>query len=150
MKPSALMAGAVVMFSLLVVQPLHAQGGKGRAGAGGRLYDPKTVETVTGDVVRVDQVSRQGGQGRGGGHGVHVLLKTDQGDIPVHLGPSWYMEKQALQVAPNDKIEVRGSRVTVDGKPAIIAAEVKKGDQVLKLRDDNGVPLWSRQGRRAS
>jgi hypothetical protein len=26
------------------------------------------------------------------------------------------------------------------GKPAIIAQEVKKGDALLKLRDENGVP----------
>jgi len=29
------------------------------------------------------------------------------------------------------------------GQPAVIAAEVKKGDIVLKLRDDNGIPVWS-------
>jgi hypothetical protein len=34
--------------------------------------------------------------------------------------------------------------VTVDGKPAIVAAQIKKGNEVLKLRDDNGVPVWSR------
>jgi hypothetical protein len=37
----------------------------------------------------------------------------------------------------------------LDGKPALIAAEVKKGDEVMKLRDANGVPAWSggRSGR---
>jgi hypothetical protein len=29
----------------------------------------------------------------------------------------------------------------------ILAAEVKKGDQVLKFRMPNGVPYWSQQGR---
>jgi hypothetical protein len=33
------------------------------------------------------------------------------------------------------------------GKTVILAAEVKKGDQVLKLRDPNGVPLWTGRGR---
>jgi len=37
---------------------------------------------------------------------------------------------------------VKGSRFTLGGKPAIIAAEVKKGDEVLKLRDDAGFPMW--------
>jgi hypothetical protein len=44
---------------------------------------------------------------------------------------------------------VRGSRITFEGKPAIIAAQVKKGDRSLTLRDDSGVPAWSGQGRRA-
>lgn len=37
----------------------------------------------------------------------------------------------------------QGSRVTFQGKPAVIAAEVKKGDEVLKLRDETGLPAWS-------
>jgi hypothetical protein len=39
-----------------------------------------------------------------------------------------------------------GSRITYEGKPAIIAAEVKKGDEVLRLRDEKGIPVWA--GRR--
>ncbi len=37
----------------------------------------------------------------------------------------------------------------MEGKPALIAAEVKKGNEVMKLRDANGVPAWSggRRGR---
>jgi hypothetical protein len=40
-------------------------------------------------------------------------------------------------------VEVKGSRVTIAGKPVVIAAEVKKGDETLKLRDDNGIPAWA-------
>ena len=58
----------------------------------------------------------------------------------MHLGPAGYLEKQAMQIAANDTITVTGSRVTMYGKPAIIAAQIKKGNEVLKLRDENGVP----------
>jgi hypothetical protein len=47
-------------------------------------------------------------------------------------------------------VEVRGSRVTMGGKPVIIAAEVRKGDAVLTLRDDQGVPMWSGWRRQTS
>jgi hypothetical protein len=60
----------------------------------------------------------------------------------VHLGPGFYIENQDVKLQAKDKVEVKGSRVTFDGKPAIIAAEVKKGDEVLKLRDDAGFPAW--------
>ena len=43
---------------------------------------------------------------------------------------------------------MKGARTTFAGKPAIIAAEVKKGDEVLKLRDDSGFPVWSGWRRR--
>jgi hypothetical protein len=141
----AFMAIGFLGVSVVLGQPGPGRGG-GR-GAGPGLYNPATVETVTGVVQRVEQVKGKGG---GRGYGIHLLLKTDKEEIAVHLGPGWYVEKQPLKIAPQDQIEVRGSRVTYDGKPAIIAAEVKKGDQVLKLRDAAGIPAWSGQGRRGS
>jgi hypothetical protein len=47
------------------------------------------------------------------------------------------------QIVAGDKIEVKGSRITYQGKPAIIAAEIHKGDEVLMLRDANGIPMWA-------
>jgi len=59
------------------------------------------------------------------------------------LGPQWYLENQDVKIEPTDKVEIKGSRVTMQGQPALIVAEVKKGDEVLKLRDDAGIPLWA-------
>jgi hypothetical protein len=61
----------------------------------------------------------------------------------VHLGPQWYLENQDVKIEPGDRVEITGSRVTVQGKPTIIAAEVRKGDEVLQLRDAAGVPVWA-------
>jgi len=123
-------------------------GGQGRGwGAGdpyNRMYNPKTVETLGGEVVSVDKFT----PGRRMSYGVHLTLKTEKKTIPVHLGPSWYLETQAVTFAPGDKVEVTGSRVTYQGQPTIIAAEVKKDGQVLKLRDAAGIPVWAGQGRR--
>lgn len=38
---------------------------------------------------------------------------------------------------------MKGSRVNIMGRPALIASELKKGDSVLKLRDENGIPVWA-------
>ena len=48
-----------------------------------------------------------------------------------------------VKIEPKDKVEIKGSRVTMQGQPVLIAAEVKKGDETLKLRDDAGIPLWA-------
>lgn len=122
-------------------------GGMGRGMRGGmgynRMYDPKTVETVSGEVVSVDRTP----YGRRGAVGIHLTLKTDKETIQVHLGPAWYFDKQGITLAPKDKIEVTGSRITFRGQPAIIAREVKKGGQVLTLRDASGIPVWAGQRR---
>lgn len=75
-------------------------------------------------------------------------MKTDKETIAVHLGPDWYIENQDVEITPMDKIEVKGSRIAFEGKPAIIASEVKKGDDILWLRDASGFPVWSGWRRR--
>jgi hypothetical protein len=71
------------------------------------------------------------------------MLKTDKETLAVHVGPEWYIERQDMKLEKGDKIEVKGSRVTFNDKPAIIAAEIKKGDGVLVLRDSSGIPAWA-------
>ena len=75
--------------------------------------------------------------------GVHVMLKTDKETISVQLGPEWYIERLDTKIVKGDTIEVKGSRVMFADKPAIIAAEVKKGDSTLVLRDVSGIPAWA-------
>ena len=93
---------------------------------------------VTGEVLAVDKVA----YGRGRVHGVHLLLKTAKGKLSVHLGPSWFVDSQRMKVAPHDVVKVAGSRVTYDGKPALIATVIRKGNERLRLRTDRGTPLW--------
>ena len=116
--------------------------GSGGWGAGSqysRMYDPKTVETFSGEVVTVDKIAPM----KGMHHGIHLTVKTAKETISVHLGPEWFIENQDVKIAAKDRLEFKGSRVTFEGKPVIIAAEVKKGDEILRLRDENGFPVWA-------
>lgn len=140
--------GLVVAVSmLLVASAAFAQPWKGWRGSGGwgmgsqynRMYNPATVETVSGTVESVDKITPM----KGMYNGIHLMVKTDKETISVDLGPEWYIERLDTKIEKGDKIEVKGSRVTLSGKPAIIAAEVKKGDSTLVLRDSSGIPAWA-------
>lgn len=114
-------------------------GPPGRGAHYKQMYDTKTTETISGEVVKMKQIPHR----RGTGFGIALILKTDKEEIPVHLGPSFYLDKQEVKIGEKDRIEVTGSRVTTKrGKTFLLAAEVKKGDALLKLRDENGKPLW--------
>ena len=104
------------------------------------LYDSKTVEILSGEVAAVGKFIPSGKPA-----GVRFTFKTDQGPIEVILGRGSYIEQQGFKFEPQDKVTVKGSRVAVEGKPTIIAAEVTKGEKTLKLRDANGQPVWNRQ-----
>ncbi len=117
----------------------QGSGGWGMGGAYQRMYNPATIETISGKVTSVDRITPMKGMGTG----IHLQLKTDKETISVHLGPAWYIERLDARIEKGDSIEVKGSRVTVAEKTVIIAEEVKKGDALLKLRDDSGIPAWS-------
>jgi hypothetical protein len=104
-------------------------------------YDPKTVETIGGKVLSIEKTT----PAKRRGYWVDLMLQTEKETIAVQLGPAWYIDKQATRIEPNDTITVTGSRVAMDGRSAIIAADVTKGNELLKLRDDNGIPLWPRR-----
>lgn len=136
---------------LLPVPYVRAQGGwKWRSmqerGMGlGRLYDLRTVEIVSGKVTAVESILLP----KGGASGWRrISLETDRGILPVILGPAWYLEQQNFTLAPGDFLEIEGSRVTFQDKPCLMAARVKKGQTVLRLRDKTGLPAWGGPKRR--
>lgn len=122
---------------------LGAAGAWAQPGGGmhyGTMWDANAVTTLTGEVTGVEKYT----PGRGGSaYGLKLTVKTGQETIPVILGPGWYVEQQHFAFAPQDRLELKGSRLTIQGQPTMVAAEVKKGDKVLKLRDDRGLPLWA-------
>ena len=140
MNQRILMTAAALSLGLLIAAPAVAQPAPGGAGGdwGPDTYDVATLMTVQGQVVAVDRVEAEKGMGAG----VHVQVQTDNGKVSVHLGPAWYIDKQKTQIAVGDSITATGSRVEVGGKSAVVAAEVRKGDKTLKLRDQNGYPVW--------
>jgi hypothetical protein len=104
----------------------------------GRMYDPAKVEVVAGQVVSLEQIT-----GRGPGAAVVLKVNTGNETLSVHLGPQWFIDKQDMKLAAGDTVEIKGAKATRAGADIFIAAEVKKGSSVLKLRDENGVPAWA-------
>lgn len=143
-----------VVFSIILIfstDSLAQRGMKWQGGGGwsmgskyGRMYDLKTKETITGTVISLERIVPM----KGMSYGVHLTVTTGRENVSVHLGPAWFIENQDVKIEPNDKLEVTGSRINLEGKPVIIAAEVKKGKHTLKLRDESGFPIWSGWRRR--
>jgi hypothetical protein len=101
-------------------------------------YDPSTVEEIRGTVRSVEMQPSQNGPG----YGVHLTLAVGDETVPVHLGPSWFIDNQDQHLAQGDEVEIVGSRVTRGGAAFVIAREVRRGDDVLVLRDTAGYPVW--------
>ena len=137
----------LAVFTIASIMALPEVGAQGRKGSGGRgykgeyqgKYDPQTVTIFKGIVETIEQMP----PATGTSYGIHLDLKTDKETVSIQLGPAWFIEKQNMRIEEGDSIEVRGSRIKYEGTATIIAAEVKKGNKVLKLRDQSGFPLWA-------
>lgn len=139
-------------FSLAQMGPGPGRG-RGR-GMRGPLYNTATEITVSGMVEEVQQITpQQRAQGNAGTPmcgmcprgwtGTHLSLKTGDSTMIVHVGPAPYLASKNFSVAKGDEVTITGSKVQYQGNDFLIAKEIKKGDQVLTLRDANGFPLWS-------
>ena len=148
-KKLSMMMATLGVLAFLTAPPSGAQQqappaavpGQPAARQAAKLYNPQTVEILAGKVVAVNHVAPKKA---GRPERVTMVLQTDKGAVKVHLGPADYIDPQ-MQLAVGDQVEVKGVRAARPRVTMFIAGEVKKGDQVLKLRDDaTGRPLWFR------
>jgi hypothetical protein len=149
----SLIIGILAVFTVAAIMTLSdarpwrdwkGSGGWGHKSDYQRMYKPQIIATVKGVVEEVEQIIPITGMCSG----IHLKLKTDSEVKSVHLGPSWFIERQDIKIEKDDVIEVEGSKIEYKGEPVIIAAEIKKEDVVLKLRDEDGYPWWSGSRRR--
>ncbi len=124
------------------VQPLAGGAGYGGSqgfGQGGFLYqdlfDRGSIQRFSGTVDRVFHHT-QGDQ-------MQVLLRADDGRrLMVALAPEWYLENYNAEPRQGDRMTVRGSLVSFRDRPFVIATRVRTENQTLRLRTNDGVPMW--------
>jgi hypothetical protein len=76
--------------------------------------------------------------------GTHVLLRTRSGRIEVHLAPAWFLDRIGFAPAAGDLMHVTGTRVRLPKGRGVAAHEVQVGNVLVRLRDEQGLPLWRR------
>jgi len=128
-------------------QPGQGQGRGMGPGMQSRLYDPQTEVTVKGEITELGTCPSMGPGAAQGLSYRSATLKTDQGDMIIHLGPAWYMDEQKLALQKGDTLEVTGAKTTQNGNTVILAREYTKDGKKMVLRDNQGIPVWRGQGR---
>jgi hypothetical protein len=137
-----------LVVTLLIVGCVEKQPAPCEQGGRGQGFRPYTCPyegaasvpgMISGPIVRVFPESFAEDMEQGSA--VNVQDKT-RGTMHVHLGPEWFLERQGLDLKPGDEVTIKGRYYHSDGKERMIAAEVIRRDQILKLRDINGKPAW--------
>ena len=141
--PAKRMATAVCLaVAILVVSGATAPAAPWwmRWGRGPHGYDPNTVVTLEATVraARPTQPMPP----------LEVETALDE-PVTVVLGPPWYLERAGITFVPGDRVIVEGSKLMEEtGRVVIVAARVEKVAEkvTLRLRDQQGLPLWGHMG----
>jgi len=97
-----------------------------------------TPTTITGTVQDVTAVSPMHGMS----DAAQLTVQTDQGTKTVQVGPSWYVSHQDLRFLKGDQVTIKGVPATVNNQQVILASEIQSSSGTLRLRDDQGRPIW--------
>jgi len=97
MRKIGFVVAVIAIVGLSIASESFAQRGmmwKGSGGWGmgtpyGKMYNPKTVETISAEVISIDKITPM----KGMSYGVHITVKTDKETISVHMGPGWFIEE---------------------------------------------------------
>lgn len=99
-------------------------------------FDANTVATMYGTVTSVERLSHGPGF-----VGVHLKVQVGRQLVTVHLGPAHFVDPK-LSFAEKDVVQFTGSNVTFEGRPTVVATLVTRGQHTVRLREDDGTPLF--------
>ena len=103
-------------------------------------YDPATEISLQGKVLSVhDRQCPVSGT-----LGAHFMLEAVDGKVyEVHLAPAKFTKMFEMIFTPGEKVEVTGNTLVFQGKDAILARQVKHGNETVTFRDKKGNPSWN-------
>lgn len=103
------------------------------------VYNPANETTAVGTVQEVQEFYCPVTEDRG----THVVLKTDGGEMLVHVAISRFLRDHKFVINPGEKLQVAGAKIRFHGKEGMIAREIIRGDEIFTLRNTAGKPVWS-------
>ena len=98
-------------------------------------FSPGRPMEVTGTIAKVQAVRGQGMP--------YIEVESGGQTTRVHLGSMRYLLQNNFSPASGEKVEVEGFRRN-DNEVVAKSVRLVKQNKTLKLRDDDGRPLWQR------
>lgn len=103
-----------------------------------RKFNPDSVTEFTGQVVEVFYSK----ESRHDTRGVIVFMADEEDVMEVHLGPSWYIDRQLRHIKVGEELTVTGSVIDYKNQEILVAQTLKRGKNKYQFRDEDGSPYW--------
>ena len=77
-----------------------------------------------------------------------ITLTSDQGgQVNILVAPQWFLRDHNFALKEGDRLIARVVKTQIAQQRRNVAVELEQGDGTrLKLRDDKGLPLWTKGG----
>jgi hypothetical protein len=111
---------------------------QGRGNGQGPRYDAAAETTLTGTIESIETLDVMCHTG------THIIVKTNQGNIEVALGPAKFLNDQKFDLRRADQVQVVGAKTNTRNGEMFLARQITSGSKKLTLRNDQGVPVWPR------
>lgn len=143
MKTKLIIFGLTIAFLSLFVES-YAQPGRGlNRSTITRVYDSSKIKTIEGKITKIDTVSTDYTRFAS----LLIFVKSDKEEHRVYLSPVWFLDDEKINIRKGKKIKITGSHVTYLDKPHIVTKEFEFDEKKIKLRNDDGFPVWAGQRR---
>jgi sporulation protein YlmC with PRC-barrel domain len=118
----------------------NTPGARDNTGARDDMYKGfnfKNTETIRGKVTEV--------QAPAGAEGVVLLVQETGKDkaCKVHVAPARFISTQGVTLDAGDDVTLKGTKGMLNGEEIIVLKEISIDGKTIKLRDDNGHPVWA-------
>ena len=103
-----------------------------------RKFNPDSVTEFRGHVVEVFYSK----ESRHDTRGVILFLADEEDVMEVHLGPSWYIDRQLRHIKIGEELTVTGSVIDYKNQEILVAQILERGKNKYRFRDEEGSPYW--------
>lgn len=74
--------------------------------------------------------------------GAHLMIKAENKIYEVHVAPTKFVKSYEVLFQKGDEVEIKGIKTSFQGVDAILAREIKRGNDDFVFRDPQGKPIW--------
>lgn len=118
---------------------LHADEAWNSNGGYGMLWSRGKPAAAAGVVTAVQEMSPL----KGMSPGVMLTVRKGSRRASVLVGPAWFVQTHPVKIAPKDRVSVTGVSVLLRGKRVILAQQISRDKETIRLRDSNGQFPWT-------
>jgi hypothetical protein len=103
-------------------------------------YDAATLIRISGTIVDVREISVPAAL-----PGLYLTVRTDKTRAQVYLCPAEYLQRFQLKFRVGEEVQISGSKVRFAGADVVLARDMRRHNDVVVFRDDEGRPYWEDQ-----